>query len=93
MLIRRYFGTSSPAAPDIDQKKKRTETNKIKYLPQKTNKGTGTTAARNFSNFLLHPRHVSSADPLGYLASSPTPLPQFPEDHKNKLDLQKLEQM
>lgn len=44
-----------------------------------------------FSSFLLHRSHVSSADPLAYLASCPTPLPPSPEDHKNIFDLQKIE--
>lgn len=44
-----------------------------------------------FSSFLLHRSHISSADPLAYLASCPTPLPPSPEDHKNIFDLQKIE--
>lgn len=46
-----------------------------------------------FSIFLLHPNHESSTDLLEYLKACSTPPPQVPEDHKNKLDLQKTEQM
>lgn len=44
VLTKRYFGTSSPAAPDTDPERKHT-----KHLPQKTNKGTRTTAAGKYS--------------------------------------------
>lgn len=46
VLIKRYFGTSSPAAPDTDQNPRQKHT---RHLPQKTNKGTQTTAARKYS--------------------------------------------
>lgn len=49
VLIRKYFGTSSPASPDIDKETNKQKKKPTKYLPQKTNKETCTTGARNYS--------------------------------------------
>lgn len=46
---------------------------------------------KSFSSFLLHPNHVSSAEPLVHLAPCPTLLPSFPEDHENIFGLQEVE--
>lgn len=83
VLIKRYFGTSSPAAPDTDQKP-REET-------YKQGKNLNHCSKKTFSSFLLHPNHVSSAEPLVHLAPCPTLLPSFPEDHENIFGLQEVE--